>query len=480
MAWPDEPRGEHPADPESELTWPVRIEVIPGKLSVRVYRHDIAAVTGSIPCWSYVTQGLTALQQTEIVFTLRRDPDEPSDGFPDDPLRLFAAILPLTEAGQRVTSGSFTELGGGGFFGHHLLYVRAQALNGVSLPASCLAALLVTGDELRAVREFGSTRVLARLGQATSHYPFPPWGDRHRPGMSLTRTLEASLLSKIPRASAHDVHVGVAGGQITVSVLRSEQSSWQDRLAQVPDTMPLALLTALDPAADGCLTWVPGQTGPEAIVPPGSDGSRVCGCFIAFVPGQPANGGKLLEDGLAMELTSEAWSALRRALIDGQELAIPASDDLMPLALSWRDEVYVSPIDARAYRAEGGWETHQPEAAASAEAAGGAGATEKLTGEIRLLTSENEILARTSGEALVAFFQQIKACADRLLGDQGDQAEIVLRLRCTAQGHTVDLSGRGEVPPEVMQALFETIKALPPLPVREGEVSFEMQLLVSR
>jgi hypothetical protein len=45
---------------------------------------------------------------------------------------------------------------------------------GVPLPPSCLAALLITTDELRAVREFGTTRVLARLGQASGYYPFPP------------------------------------------------------------------------------------------------------------------------------------------------------------------------------------------------------------------------------------------------------------------------------------------------------------------
>ena len=100
MSWnkPDRP----PGNLETELTWPVRVEVVPGKLSVRIYRHDVDTQHGPIACWSYVTQGLTALQQTEIVFTLRRDAGEPSDAFPRDPLQLFAAIHPLAEAGQRV------------------------------------------------------------------------------------------------------------------------------------------------------------------------------------------------------------------------------------------------------------------------------------------------------------------------------------------------------------------------------------------
>jgi hypothetical protein len=467
MSW-NKPTSRPPAD-HSERTWPVRVEIIPDKLSARVFRHDIDTQGGPLRCWSYVTQGLTALQQTEIVFTLRCDPDEPIDNIPDDPLRLFAAIYPLTEAGQRVTSGSFTEFGARGFFDHHLLYVRAQSLAGVTLPASCLAALFVTADELRAVREFGSTRVLARMGQAAGHYPFPPWSDRHRRGLAFERTLGESWLAKSPRASAHDVHVGLNEQQIVVSALRSEQASWQDRLAQIPETAALALLTALDPTANGCLTWVPGQKGPEAIVPPGSDGSRVCGCFALFVPEQSENGGLILEDGFGVKLTSDAWRQFRGALVAGKELVIPATGDDLSLALTWRDEIYVSPIDARVYRAEAGRDTHAPEASGEAAA--------RVSGEIRLFSSENEIIERTSAEELTAFCQQIKNCADRMLIGH-DGAEIVLRVRCTPQGHGVELSGKGEVPPDVMQAFFDTIKALPPLRVTDGDISFEMQLSV--
>jgi len=337
MSWWNKLHGQSTADPVSEPTSPADVEIIAGKLSARVVLHEIDSGQGAIPCWSYVTDGLTGQQQAELVFTLRRDPGEPSGGFPPDPLQLFATVYQLAEQGQRVTAGSFTQFGDKNFFGHHLLYASAQPLAGVTLPPACLAALLVTADELRAVREFGSARVLARMGQASSHYPFPPWADRRRRGLSLARTFEASLLSKVPRASAQGVRVGVEDNQIIVSALRSEQPSWQERLAQVPANVPFALLTALDPTANGCLVWVPGQKEPEAITPPGSDGSRVCGCFLVFLSDQPVNGGKILEDGFAMELTREAWQAIRRAFVDGQELSISATGGGMSFALTWRD-----------------------------------------------------------------------------------------------------------------------------------------------
>jgi hypothetical protein len=59
-----------------------------------------------------------------------------------------------------------TEFGERRFFDHHVLYVAAQPLPGVALPSPCLAGLLITDDELRAVRTFGPSRLLARLGQA--------------------------------------------------------------------------------------------------------------------------------------------------------------------------------------------------------------------------------------------------------------------------------------------------------------------------
>src|ERR1044071_6713912 len=52
----------------------VRVDVIPEKLFMRVEAHEIPSRHGPMACWSYVSDGLTALGQTEIVFTLRQDP----------------------------------------------------------------------------------------------------------------------------------------------------------------------------------------------------------------------------------------------------------------------------------------------------------------------------------------------------------------------------------------------------------------------
>jgi hypothetical protein len=439
-----------------------------------VYLHDIESESGPIACWSYVSHGLAALDQSEIVFTLRRDPDESSDGFPQDPLHLLATIYQLAADGQRVGPGGVTEFGARSFLGHHLLYVEARPLDQVPLPPSCLAALLITTDELRAVREFGPTRILARMGQAGSYYPFPPWADRRRPGLSLARTFDDSLLSKLPRAALDDLRVGVKGNQIIVSALRDAQPPWQDRLAELPDNVPLALLTALDPTANGCLVWVPGHSEPEAITPPGSDGSRLCGCFVVLLLEQPENGGRILEDGFVMELTADSWKEGRSALIEGRDVWIPAAGTGMSFALTWPDQEYVSPVDGRSPTAGGGWDLYQPTTPEGAPAA-----STVTIKQVRLLTSQRELAARSSVRELAAFCHEVQRCAQRAIGDRDDAAELVIRMRCTPEGHDVDLSGHGEMPQPDMQTFFEAVSQLPKLPVQDGEVSFEIELTVS-
>lgn len=440
---------------------PVIVDVIPGRLSVRVHAHDLATQHARIPCWSYVTDGLAAHDQAEVVFTLRREPGEAAERFPDPPFRLFAAIDELAAHGQLITAGSQTEFDDQRLFDHHVLYAPAQPLSGVALPPGCLTALLVTADELRAVRAFGATRVLARMGQAATHYPFPSWVDRRRRGVAMDRTFEASALAKLPRASAHDVRAALHGDRIVVSALRLEPPAWQDRLAELPDGVPVALLTGLDPTANGCLVWVPGQKEPEAIIPSGSDASRVCGCFLALFPGQPANAGKILEDGFAIQLTGEAWQALRRALIDGEERTIPAVDG-MSLALTWREEDEVGsssePIDA-------------PQAPARHPG-------KVVLGPVRLLTPEAEFARRASAEPLGAFCRELQRCAERVLADRDEPLELRLQVICRPRSHRVGLSHKGDASEELLDALIAALEQIPTLPVH-AEVSFEVELSVA-
>jgi hypothetical protein len=143
----------------------------------------------------------------------------------------------------------------------------------------------------------------------------------------------------------------------------------------------------------------------------------------------------------------------------------------MSFALTWRDQEYVSPVDGRTYQAEGGWDAYGPTTPE------GAPATNEVTiKQVRLLMAVDEVGARTSADELAAFCREVERCAQRAVGDRAVAAELVIRMRCTPEGHDVDLSDRAELPQLVMHAFFEAVKQLPRLPVQDGEVSFEIEL----
>lgn len=473
MPWWTKASGSAAETPVGRASRGTEFEVVPGDLHAWVYPHEIPSQRGLISCWSYVSRGLAAFEQPEIVFTLRRDPDSSSDSFPHDPLHLFATLYRFASGGRRVGRGDITEFGDERFLGHHLLYVGAQTLDGVPLPPSALAALLITPDELRAVCEFGPTRVLARMGQRSTFYPFPPWSDLRRPGLSLGSTFERSVLSKMARVLCAELSVTIVQHQIHLSALRAVQPSWSDRLTGSADDVPLALLTSVDPSADGCLVWEPGQRGPEAITPPGSDASRLCGCFVGLLPGQPASGGQIVEDGLVMKLTTGSWNALRGALSDGRDLVIPADAAEMSLVLTWRESEDVGAGDGESHVDDSGGVTDQSTSAAP-EAAVGTWQIE----QVRLLIPEHELAARTTPEEVAAFCREVARCAQQTIGGSCS-AELMVRMRCEPSGHDVDLASRGDVSQPQMRAFFEAMAQLASLPVKAGEVSFEITLGVS-
>jgi hypothetical protein len=99
--------------------------------------------------------------------------------------------------------------------------------------------------------------------------------------------------------------------------------------------------------------------------------------------------------------------------------------------------------------------------------------------QVRLLTSDSEMAARTSASDLAAFCRQLQLSAAHVLGSHDGETEVLVRLRCTPQGHDAHLATRGDPPQGAMQALLEAIQQLDRLPVREGEVSLEVLLSLS-
>src|SRR5262245_25195813 len=70
------------------------------------------------------------------------------------------------------------------------------------------------------------------------------------------------------------------------------------------------------------------------------------------------------------------------------------------------DEVYHNPVDKKTYVAPGGWKTHQPEVPRADEP----GQKVKME-QVRLLTSEADLAARTDVSAVATFLKEAERLA---------------------------------------------------------------------
>src|SRR5262249_7207912 len=144
----------------------------------------------------------------------------------------------------------------------------------------------------------------------------------------------------------------------------------------------------------------------HAISAPGSDGSRLTGAIIAFVPMQKANDMKGMEDGYGLLLTDESWQEIRHALATGANLSVPSAAPSAPsISIEWRVGLsYTSAATGETYHAEK-WNTYEPEGNPQLEPESGPVQSVRIV----LLTSENELAARTTAEDLGDYANRIKA-----------------------------------------------------------------------
>src|SRR5262249_54813059 len=154
---------------------------------------------------------------------------------------------------------------------------------------------------------------------AYAFYPTAPWCDLD--GGPVSAPESQTILEGVACGHATSASVVLAHEVVTVRLPRAAQAMFARGGLPPPDAA-LALLTALDAQADGCLAWAPGQPGPEAISMPGANGARISGCFVLFVPQQEADGANMFEDGFACMLTDASWARVRHALTSGAPVTI--------------------------------------------------------------------------------------------------------------------------------------------------------------
>lgn len=320
-----------------ERRFPYVADVLPGRLAVRVYRHD--ATAAHLPCWTYVTDGLRHRMQPEISLTLVRHPEEEPGAFPGAPLDLFALIFGLAEQGRVVGSGDLTEFGEDGFLGRAairaLAYLPPQRIADIEPPGPFLTALFLLDDERQVARACGLSRIASRLSRVTAHWPFPFWTERDRPPVASAGELSSSVLAGMPHLFVGGATSLLQDETVELSFSRRAAAQFAAELSKLPPNAALAVFTSLDVRADSWLTWQPGQTKPEAVGLPGGDGSRIAGCWCAFVPEQAHDQAQIFEDGFVVMLRDATWATVRAALETGGPVQIPGEAGGRAFRLRW-------------------------------------------------------------------------------------------------------------------------------------------------
>jgi hypothetical protein len=479
---------------------PVAIEdVVEGKLRVRVFSHVVAAESSSVPCWTFVSDGLLAVGQKELAFTVKREPDEPEAAYPRELLHLYEDVFWL--AGQEkkiVDEGDFTRLGDEGpgllrsdFRG--VLYTPPQRLEGVTTSGPYLTAIVVTAGEVDAAAKFGFVRIMALLGQEYRFFPTTPWLDRRRSEIASPQALSSSLLAKIRRVrlKSGSVRQEAApggkpatlgqGGTVVLRLKPEAKEELAQILAQVPPEEPVAFLVNPDPEADTCMTWRPGQRAPVAIAAPGALGAKLAGNFIAFGPESGVDSAaQRIEDGFSLILAKESWEKVRAALVHGEPITIPGVGDEMSFAVSWIKETYQNPVDGQKYVASGGWLAYGPSSTASAVAPD-PNAPVQPAG-ITLLQDQDEMEARITVEDLASYVLRVHDLLQKEIGGgaRGAGYDLLVQIEIVPPRQVKPrLAARpSAAAPDELQSVVTHLEALQPPEVRGGPVRFQMAFRV--
>ena len=318
---------------------PTTYIAVPDKLTVTFHAHEVA--DGSEGNFlTAVTEGLIKRRQRELVVTLRLAKDDDVRDRMRELGRFFVTVLRWAQQRNLVDTGGVTRFGKRGMFGgsgNGFVYVDARPIRGVTMPGRALAAIVVDAAEVDTALAHGVYRVLARIGEQSSCFPFPTWSDLSRRSVSSPREAE-SALSKISRTRAPGVHFVVEDKRLRVRIPKAARGILAHGVGALAPGTPFALLTEPAANADALLVWYPGQAEPKATYAEGSEGARLTGGCLTVVPGGQNNEIRVMEDGYTLLLSSDTWGSLASALLGERTVSMPMRDGAT-LEIEWLYEL---------------------------------------------------------------------------------------------------------------------------------------------
>lgn len=327
-------------------------EVIPSRLRVRVFVRNLPVAGRSAAAWLYATDGFRRQGRRELVLFVLPRAKESAQAFPEDPLRMLAALFEKAADSESFSEGDCVSLALGRFLGREdvngATFSRLDPLRSVVVQPDALLVVPLVGDEMDVALRFGALRVLGLLGAYHRVFPWPAFFDRARPAVTPAPGWWDSVLAQTTVTRIRGVRVRaelpasfsprIGQGNVVVSLPTSSRSAIVAAVAGTDDAppAPVTLTSELDPEADTLAVYQPREKAFFALRSREGPVERLAGAFVAFLSGEE-DVASLREDGFVVELTAGSRAALHEALRAGRDLQLLGSPRSMTIRIRWRD-----------------------------------------------------------------------------------------------------------------------------------------------
>jgi hypothetical protein len=446
------------------------------QLECSVYYHLFHIVGRELfPVWTYVTSGLFAHKQKEMIFVLKCLPEEKAEDFPCAPLSLFKIIFDYARQGVIVDEGEMTEFGPSGFLGltdiRGVSYSRPEYStlpDEIPRDRPYLAMIALFSKEFEVCKRMGITRILTLLGMQMRYYPFPPWCDRQRACVVPEDVPIIGPLIDSPHVLLCEgsAHLERTKNMIFMKVPKSMTAKIRFELEKYPEESTVVFCLGFDSFADCHLVWQPTKCdGIQAISAPGSKGERIGGAYIAFVPAQKADYGVIYEDGFILMLTTESWTLMRKCFVTGTKaVMLSDTEEGLNFELSFYEKV-LNTMNLP---------PSSPNFTLDVE-------KESKNVAIKLLTPDSLLIQRVTVQDMATYTKQVMATVREYLGANKplfqNLKEIFLVFEVLPDGK-LDLRVAGnpitKLEPALEAQLIQLISQIPSLVVKNGPVEFQI------
>lgn len=317
--------------------YPIKLEMVPKRLIVSVYQQSMVGKGSQIPCWVYVTQGMSAFKQKEFVLVLRVSKDGNARSFPKSPLQLMLFLFKSVAQKKFFHVGDVLKLGDKGvlgFAGMGFSYELVTAPD-VVLPKHYLTCILLSKEETMAAQLFGLTRVLSRISYESNRFPVHAWNDLERASMPMQSTMNSSTFRNINILALKYSSVNlVAGEKVVLIVAPVIHATISNFIKQYGGAAHLGFITQLLPYHEGSLVWLPEKDSIEMNVQPDAEGHTIAGSNLRVSKADQMSVA-MVEDGFVLQLDAQTWPQLLTALLRKQNLLIPSFRGEMEFSLLW-------------------------------------------------------------------------------------------------------------------------------------------------